>query len=819
MKQYGRVLFMSAALLAGSTSLPGAPFINYGEAASPVILSNSVYQTTANLNMRTGAGTKYKIMMTIPKGKQITAVSRSGDWYKVTYSYAEKGKKVSRTGWVAGSYIMRVYAEAAKPITASPKSTQPDKKQNVSANKANTPVIKYQTTANLNLRSGPSTKNGIIKTIPKGTVVSSSERNGEWVKVSYTYTVNKKITSATGWVSAGYLKEYYQYSNINGTYLTKKEAQLYASPDKKKNAILKVSKDNGFQATQKVINSAGETWLKVVYNGKPVYVQLTEVTAQSGKSFSQMNFTTNKDTYLYSSYGNIYTKLVKIPKNTIVSSKYSVGNWYSFSFAGKSGYVFGGEMTSYTPPATKPAPVQQVPVPQVPVEQAPVEQEPISPAPQIQDPVVPVTASPSQEPEQQLEVSETAISGKTYVTAANLNLRKTAATDSEILAVLPYGSLINPTHTVSNGWFKTVFNGRTGYVSGGYIKEVVTGDPLHREGYQFIDLRKPSRVTAAQINQYIDNNLSSGRISVLKGKGQAFIDAGNKYGINSLYLAAHAVHESAFGTSNISLGKYNLFGFGAFDAAPYIGAVRFASIEQNIDYIAQELVSTYLNPASWKYKGAYLGYSTRTVSDNSRLDSNSAGMNFYYASDVKWGQKIAAHMQKIYPYNNAEYNIAANSNLFSYPSRPEGKDGFPSGISAVAKQDIKLVNQKGSTVASQTLKKDQLFTILEKHNDYWVKLSVDNRDYWTNDIKFDRYKEFITVKNLGRVTASSLNVRPIASTAQAPIAALKLNDFIPLSVDSAGNVIMDGTKSWYNVKLADGRTGWVSAQYVILELK
>jgi mannosyl-glycoprotein endo-beta-N-acetylglucosaminidase len=808
MKQYGRVIVMSAALLAGSTILPETPLINFGEAASPVMLSNSAYQTTANLNMRTGAGINYKIIMTIPKGKQVTAVSRSGNWYKVTYSSAEKGKKVSRTGWVVASYIKITPNTESKAVVTSPKTAQPVKTPNVSSSKENTSVIKYQTTANLNLRSGPSTRYKVIKTIPKGKVVAASETSGEWVKVSYTEIVNQKNTTAAGWVSAGYLKEYYQYSKINGILMTGKEAQLYEAPDRKRNAIFKVSKDNGFQATQKIINSLGETWFKVAYNGRFVHVQSTEVISQSGKSFSQMNFKTNKDTFLFSSYGNIYTKLVKIPKNTIVSSKYSVGNWYSISFSGKSGYVYGGELTSYTPPV----PVQQNPVPK-----EPVDPKPVAPESPIQDPGQPVLSSPSQEP--QLEVVETAVSGKTYVTAANLNLRTIAAADAEILAVLPYGTLINPTHTVSNGWFKTVFSGKTGYVSGGYIKEVVTGDPLHREGYQFINLRKSSRVTAVQINQYIDSNLNSGRISVLKGKGQAFIDAGNKYGVNSLYLAAHAIHESAFGTSNISLGKYNLFGFGAFDAAPYIGAVRFASIEQNIDYIAQELVSTYLNPASWKYKGGYLGFSTRTVSDNSRVDSNSAGMNFYYASDVKWGQKIASHMQKIHPYNSAEYNLAANSNLFSYPARPEGKDVFPTGILAAAKQDIKLVNQKGSTVASQTLKKDQLFTILEKHNDYWVKLSVDSREFWTSDIKFDRYKEFITVKNLGRVTASSLNVRPTASTAQSPIAALNLNDYVHLAIDSAGNIVMDSSKSWYNVKLADERTGWVSAQFVYLELK
>jgi mannosyl-glycoprotein endo-beta-N-acetylglucosaminidase len=256
---------------------------------------------------------------------------------------------------------------------------------------------------------------------------------------------------------------------------------------------------------------------------------------------------------------------------------------------------------------------------------------------------------------------------------------------------------------------------KTGYVTGHFIKEVITGDPLHRDGYQFIDLRKSSKVTATQINNYINGYLSvSGKVSVLNGKGQAFIEAGNKYGVNSLYLAAHAILESGYGTSNISLGKYNLFGFGAYDATPFIGAVRFSSIEENIEYIAQEMKATYLHPSNWKYRGAFLGYSTKTLDSNTRVDANSAGMNFYYASDPKWGQKIAAHMQKMFPYNKADYeNTGINTTLFLAPVRPTGSDIFPVEIKAIANQTLKLATQKGGALISNpSIGKGSSFEIL-----------------------------------------------------------------------------------------------------------
>ena len=171
----------------------------------------------------------------------------------------------------------------------------------------------------------------------------------------------------------------------------------------------------------------------------------------------------------------------------------------------------------------------------------------------------------------------------------------------------------------SNEWYQVDYADKTGYVPIDSLKQVKTGDPLTRDSYQFIDLRTQSPVTAQQINDYIEANYKKhGQDSVLIGKGQSFIDAGKTYGVNALYLAAHAIHESAFGTSDISIGKNNLFGFGSYDATPFIASYRFSSIEENINYIAQQIKATYLSPGNWRYKGAFLGFSTKDM-NNKRL--------------------------------------------------------------------------------------------------------------------------------------------------------------------------------------------------------
>lgn len=62
-------------------------------------VASKKYKTTAALNMRKGASTKYKRVAVLPKGATVTYVGKKGSWYKVSY----KGKK----GYVSSKYLKR----------------------------------------------------------------------------------------------------------------------------------------------------------------------------------------------------------------------------------------------------------------------------------------------------------------------------------------------------------------------------------------------------------------------------------------------------------------------------------------------------------------------------------------------------------------------------------------------------------------------------------------------------------------------------------------------------------------------------------------
>ncbi|WP_372698499.1 SpoIID/LytB domain-containing protein [Arthrobacter sp. JSM 101049] len=154
-----------------------------GPAAIPATAATTK-QTTANLNMRTGASTSYRVVTTLKKGTKVSVSSTKGSWSRVA-----AGKK---TGWVSSKYLAKPAPAKKKAPAKKPAAKAPAKKP-----AAKKPVAKM-TTATLNLRSGASSKYRVVKVLKKGTKVSVSSTKGTWSKVA--------ATGKTGWVSSKYLK-------------------------------------------------------------------------------------------------------------------------------------------------------------------------------------------------------------------------------------------------------------------------------------------------------------------------------------------------------------------------------------------------------------------------------------------------------------------------------------------------------------------------------------------------------------------------------------------------------------------------------------
>jgi peptidoglycan hydrolase-like protein with peptidoglycan-binding domain len=143
-----------------------------------------------------------------------------------------------------------------------------------------------------------------------------------------------------------------------------------------------------------------------------------------------------------------------------------------------------------------------------------------------------------------------------------------------------------------------------------------------------VDLRypAPSSVTASQI----DNWIAAHHPGDMEGLGQYFIEAQDTYGVNAVYLLAHAALETGWGTSALALNKNNWFGYGAYDGDAYGYGGTFPSTEYAIMFEAWEVRQNYLTPGASNYS------SSPTLT----------GMNTNYASDPNWASSIGEIMRE-----------------------------------------------------------------------------------------------------------------------------------------------------------------------------
>lgn len=94
------------------------PYVSYGSTSSSTTTTvtetaiNKTMYTTANVNFRTGPGTGYSIIQTLPKGTALTIVSKvSANWYKGKYNGAN--------GYISASYVSEANTSTGESLTQS----------------------------------------------------------------------------------------------------------------------------------------------------------------------------------------------------------------------------------------------------------------------------------------------------------------------------------------------------------------------------------------------------------------------------------------------------------------------------------------------------------------------------------------------------------------------------------------------------------------------------------------------------------------------------------------------------------------------------
>ena len=234
--------------------------------------SESKRTVTADvLNMRSGASTSYRTIAKIKKGTEVELISESNGWSKIKYE--------GRIGYASSEFLSN--ENNIKP------SEKPNTNQNTGANSNNntneTKTIgktKVVTATSLNVRSGPSTSNGVIGSLKQNDKVEVISESNGWSKI--------KFNGKEGYVSSTYLKDSdggntgggsENPNPSNNKIVTSTSLNVRSGPSTSSSKIGSLRQN---EVVEVISESNG--WSKIKFNGKEGYVSSDYLKDYSGGS-------------------------------------------------------------------------------------------------------------------------------------------------------------------------------------------------------------------------------------------------------------------------------------------------------------------------------------------------------------------------------------------------------------------------------------------------------------------------------------------------------------------------------------------------------
>lgn len=240
------------------------------------------------------------------------------------------------------------------------------------------------------------------------------------------------------------------------------------------------------------------------------------------------------------------------------------------------------------------------------------------------------------------------------VIADNLNVRESASTNSWIYGTMKLGQKLKVLKQVGD-WYEIEFVTWRNAKKADLARYL---DPLNiKQGspdyFQFLVLSQPAGISPSDIDSRILFDKG-----ILKGKGQAFVQASNQYHINEIYLISHALLETGNGKSTLANGilvdtvdgkpvepkmVYNMFGIGAVDSCPNSCGAETAykngwfSPEAAIIGGAKFISTMYINHPTYQQDTLY----------KMRWNPNKPGTH-QYATDIAWAFKQVTKIKQLY---------------------------------------------------------------------------------------------------------------------------------------------------------------------------
>lgn len=232
---------------------------------------------------------------------------------------------------------------------------------------------------------------------------------------------------------------------------------------------------------------------------------------------------------------------------------------------------------------------------------------------------------------------------------SDTNLKSKASDTSDTIVQIP-ATLDVKLMELAGDWCKVSYDDKQGYVPASSLTSATAAPEIvGKARFQRIirdvnidmPLNKKSGLAASDFKKMLSGN-SSDTNKIFENNATAFFDVEQKYNINGVFLAALAIHESGWGTSQIATDKKNLFGYGAYDSDPYNGSFTFTQYSEGIEMVAKALVKYYINPA-----GTVI-YDNDTATATYYNGSTLTAVNTRYSTDTEWHTKVFNYMNTLY---------------------------------------------------------------------------------------------------------------------------------------------------------------------------
>ncbi len=373
--------------------------------------------TGRDVNLRSGPGTNYRVVTTVPYGASITVTDRSNDsWYGVSYN--------GKSGYMSAHYIdVAEESYSANIVTASGTA--------------------YVASDYVRFRSGPSSDNSIIATYNRGKEVTVTGTSGGWTACS--------IDGQNGYIYSDYLS--YESPGFNASVQQDPydyPATVETAPDGNGQLIVGEGGGESGNSGKKTGQSTGTAETPApILNDPSIITQPSPAPraedpapAPAVQVNGTLGYISSDFVSFRSGPSSSHSILGSYNKGKELTVTGTSGGWTACTIDGLNGYVYSQYVTTDVNSLFGGSGAN-----------AGTGSETI------------VTVTPAPQPTPSPTINGTKMG---YITANNVRFRSGASTSSKVLSELFYGNSVVITGS-SGLWTSIIYDGQVGFVYSDYV--------------------------------------------------------------------------------------------------------------------------------------------------------------------------------------------------------------------------------------------------------------------------------------------------------------------------------------------------------------